>query len=222
MIYLLRQAAIFYAIYWVLGFICFVASALFYFLTKGYGIFELYGIASVIIGLAFVIAYLLIPIPALLSEWRFLVDDKGAARPVVFDHVYAAFRRRNTQVDGIGVRRLSLPGGTKRDYLEIKRGVFTGFISCFEEGNDLYVGWTFWLRMSPARFLLLRLERIWHEVTQKGNELYVTLRYESAKALREAMHSAAREGVDVAAGRVAPQGQGALQALPVSTTDILR
>jgi hypothetical protein len=62
--------------------------------------------------------------------------------------------------------------------------------------------------------------RIWDVITQRGNDLYVTLRYESAKALRESMHSAVREGIDVAAGRVAAQGQGSLQAVAVSTTEL--
>jgi len=168
----------------------------------------------------FVILFLVIPIPVILSEWKFLVDDKGAARPTVFEHVAYAFRRRNTPVDSLGVRRLSLPGGITRDYLEVKRGDFAGYISCFEEGSDLYVGWTFWLRMRPIKWILLRLERLWHEVTQKANELYVTLRYESAKSLREALHNAAREGIDVAAGRVQPEGQGFLQSLPVSSSEV--
>jgi hypothetical protein len=165
----------------------------------------------------FIAAFLLVPIPVQLSEWKFLVDGKAAARPVVFEHVTHAFRRRNTPVDSLGVRRLSIPGGVTRDYLEIRQGIFAGYVSCFEEGNDLYVGWTLWLRMRPYRWFVLRVERVWLEVTQRASEMYVTLRYEPVKAMREALHNAAREGVDVAAGLVEAQGQGALQGLPVAT-----
>lgn len=165
----------------------------------------------------FIAAFLLVPIPVQLSEWKFLVDGKAAARPVVFEHVTHAFRRRNTPVDSLGVRRLSIPGGVTRDYLEIRQGIFAGYVSCFEEGNDLYVGWTLWLRMRPYRWFVLRIERVWLEVTQRASEMYVTLRYEPVKAMREALHNAAREGVDVAAGLVEAQGQGALQGLPVAT-----
>jgi hypothetical protein len=182
----------------------------------------LWGTGAFLAALAFLILFLVIPIPVVLSEWKFLVDDKGAARPLVFDHVTYAFRRRNTPVDSIGVRRLSLPGGITRDYLEVKRADFVGYISCFEEGSDLYVGWTFWLRMRPIKWFLLRLELLWHEVTQKANELYVTLRYESAKSLREALHSAAREGIDVAGGRIEAEGRGILASLPVSTSEVGR
>jgi hypothetical protein len=174
------------------------------------------GLWVVILGL-FIAAFLLIPIPVQVSEWKFMVDGKAAARPVVFEHVTHAFRRRNTPVDSLGVRRLDIPGGVTRDYLEVKRGDFTGYVSCFEEGFDLYVGWTLWLRMRPYRWFVLRIQRVWLEVTQRASEMYVTLRYESVKAMREALHNAAREGVDVAAGRVEAQGQGTLQSLPVAT-----
>jgi hypothetical protein len=231
---MVRQAVLLGAIYWFLAAI----SGIFFliigiseisseaqngtvptsFMAAIPGAFKVYLILAALFGLAFLIAFLIAPIPAILSEWKFLVDDKGAARPIVFDHVIYAFRRRNTPVDTIGIRRLSsIVGSGTRDYLEVKRGDFTGFISCFEEGSDLYVGWTFWLRMAPYRWFLLRLELIWREVTFKANELYVTLRYESAKALRESIHSAAREGIDVAAGRIEAEGQGIAATLPVSS-----
>ena len=219
-IYLLRQAGIFIALYWGLAFFFLIVLGGFSLLTRSTFFIGLWGVAAELTPWAFLIAFLLIPIPVLVSEWKFLVDDKGAARPVVFEHVTYAFRRRNTPVDSIGVRRLSLPGGITRDYLEITRGVFSGYISCFEEGNDLYVGWTFWLRMPPYQWFLLRCERVWHEITQRANELYVTLRYESAKAMREAMHSAAREGIDVAAGQAEAQGQGIVATLQVSTSTV--
>jgi hypothetical protein len=76
--------------------------------------------------------------------------------------------------------------------------------------------------MSPLKFIVLRIQRIWHEITQRANELYVTLRYEHAKSMREAMHSAAREGIDVAAGRAEAQGQGIVATLPVTVTSVNR
>jgi hypothetical protein len=220
--YLGRQALVFWAIYTVLWIVFLVISGLLALVTKASFFLELFGIGDALATLAFFIAFLVIPIPVQLSEWKFLVDDKGAARPIVFEHIIAAFRRRNTPVDALGIRRLSIPGGITRDYLEIRRGIFTGMISCFDEGSDLYVGWTFWLRMSPLKFFLLRIQRMWHELTQRANELYITLRYESAKALREAMHGAAREGIDVATGLIEAEGHGISATLLVSSTAVGR
>lgn len=164
----------------------------------------------------------LLPVPALLSEWKFSVDDKAAAAPVAFEHITWAVRRRETPLDLIQVRRLNLAGGQGRDYLELRRGHFTGFISCFAYGQDLYVGWTFYLRISPLRYLLMALARVWQTLKRQGTDLYVTLRFDYARAMREAMHSVAREGVDVAVGQLRPQGQGTIGAavkVAVSTID---
>ena len=169
---------------------------------------RLYWICGILISIAMFFLFWFQPVPALLSEWKLTVDGKAAAAPTVFEHIVWTLRRHETPLDSAQVRRLNLPGEGSRDYLELRRGLFTGFIACFAWGQDLYVGWTFWLRLSPFRALCMRIARIWQSATGRGNELYSTLRYDSARAMREAMHSTAREGIDVAVGQLAPQGQG--------------
>jgi hypothetical protein len=217
---LARQMGLFAGIYGLAGFVLLIACLVLFLLGARFFLEVLYPLGATVSSTVFLVAFLLIPVPALLSEWKFLVDDKATVRPVAFEHVYSALRRRRVPLDGIRVRRLNLAGREARDYLELRRGMFTGFISCFEQGSDLYVGWTFWVNLSPGRFLVMVVRRTWDEIRQRGNDLYVTLRYESAKALRESMHSAVREGIDVAAGRVAAQGQGSLRAVAVSTTEL--
>ncbi|MGH3154332.1 MAG: hypothetical protein ACRDOB_26905, partial [Streptosporangiaceae bacterium] len=179
----------------------------------------LYWICGALIGIAMFFLFWLLPVPALLSEWKLTVDGKAAAAPTVFEHIVWTLRRHETPLDSAQVRRLRLPREGSRDYLELRRDLFTGFIGCFAWGQDLYVGWTFWLKLSPFRALCMRIARIWQSATGRGNELYSTLRYDSARAMREAMHSTAREGVDVAVGQLAPQGQGIL-GNSVQVTDI--
>jgi hypothetical protein len=178
-------------------------------------------VGAVLTAIAFGCLYWLLPVPALLSEWKFSVDDKAAAAPVTFEHITWAVRRRETPLDLIQVRRLNLAGGQARDYLELRRGLFTGFISCFSYGQDLYVGWTFFLRISPLRYLLMALARVWQTLKRQGTDLYVTLRFDYARAMREAMHSVAREGIDVAVGQIRPQGQGIIgEAVKVTVSKI--
>ena len=178
-------------------------------------------VGAVLTAIAFGCLYWLLPVPALLSEWKFSVDDKAAAAPVTFEHITWAVRRRETPLDLIQVRRLNLAGGQARDYLELRRGLFTGFISCFAYGQDLYVGWTFFLRISPLRYLLMALARVWQTLKRQGTDLYVTLRFDYARAMREAMHSVAREGIDVAVGQIRPQGQGIIgEAVKVTVSKI--
>jgi len=121
------------------------------------------------------------------------------------------------------VRRFAVMGQGSRDVLEVRQGTFYGLVSCFASGNDLYIGWTFWLYLSPARWLLIWLRRLLWEIRFRGHAIYVSLQFDRAKALREALHSASREGVDVAAGQVAAQGQGTVGSLvPVVTDDSTR
>ena len=170
--------------------------------------FRLYWICGILTSIVIFFLFWLMPIPALLSEWKLTVDGKAAAAPTVFEHIVWTLRRHETPLDSAQVRRLRLPREGSRDYLELRRDLFTGFIGCFAWGQDLYVGWTFWLKLSPFRALCMLIARIWQSALGRGNELYSTLRYDSARAMREAMHSTAREGIDVAVGQLVPQGQG--------------
>jgi hypothetical protein len=149
-------------------------------------------------------------IDAVKSEWKLLIDDQAAVADQVFSHITWALKRRNTPIKELRVRRLSQPGRDDRDYLELKDGVFTGFISAFAYGEDLYIGWTMWWSMSPFRWYITYFGRIYMRFTGRGTSIYLVHRYEKAKAMREAMHSAAREGVDAATGSVAYQGAGTI------------
>jgi hypothetical protein len=204
-----RHALQYFVLYFLGGFVFAIVMLFLHLLGLPVGIaVTLEGIGGVLTAIVFGCLYWLLPVPALLSEWKFSVDDKAAAAPVAFEHIAWAVRRRETPLDLIQVRHLNLAGGQDRDYLELRRGLFTGFISCFAYGQDLYVGWTFYLRISPLRYLLMGLARIWQTLKRQGTDLYVTLRFDYARAMREAMHNVAREGVDVAVGQLRPQGQG--------------
>src|ERR1017187_6355798 len=204
-----RHALQYFVLYFLGGFVSVIVLLFLHLLGLSAGVAVTFGVVgAVLTAIVFGCLFWLLPVPALLSEWKFSVDDKAAAAPVAFEHIAWAVRRRETPLDLLQVRRLNLAGGQGRDYLELRRGLFTGFISCFAYGQDLYVGWTFFLRISPLRYLLMALARLWQTLMRRGQNLYVTLRYDYARAMREAMHSVAREGVDVAVGHVQAQGQG--------------
>jgi hypothetical protein len=167
-------------------------------------------------------AFWLPKLPGQLSEWKFSVDDRGEAAPVVFDHIAWALHRRDTPLDSAQLRRFEVMGQGTRDQLEIRQGIFYALVSCLANGGDLYIGWTFWIYMSPARFLWTAIRRLIWELRFRGHAIYVNLQFDRAKAFREALHSAVREGVDVAAGQQAPQGQGTIGSLvPVIVDDSL-
>jgi hypothetical protein len=205
---------------WWLGFIVIVvAGVVLSLINRSLGT-VVFVLAAVAWSIAMACAFWLHKLPGQLSEWKFAVDDKGQAAPIALDHVAWAFTRRNTPVDYCRVRRFPVMGQGSRDVLEVRQGIFYGLISCLASGNDLYIGWTFWLYLSPARWLLIHLRRFLWECRFQGHAIYVSLQFDRAKALREALHSAVREGVDVAAGQLPAQGHGTVGALvPVVADD---
>jgi hypothetical protein len=154
------------------------------------------------------LVYLFMPIPVSLSEWKALIEGRASLAQGVFGHVAHTLRRRQVPVDSIKVRQLSQPGHPRRDYLQVRHGILTAYMTCFPYGTDLYVGWTLWWRFSPFHYALMLVGRRWQILTGRGTELHLLYRYDVAKAMREAMHAAVGETVD-AACELAP-----LQPLP--------
>jgi hypothetical protein len=146
------------------------------------------------------IAYLLIRIPVSLSEWKMLIDDRGPQAQAVFGHVAHVLQRRQVPVDSIRVRALSQPGHPRHDYLAVRHGILTGYVTCFPYGTDLYIGWTLWWRFSPLHYAVMRAGRRWQTLTIRGSELHLLYRYDVAKAMRAALHAAVGEAVDAANG----------------------
>jgi hypothetical protein len=166
-------------------------------------IFALFGANPAGIGLVWVVAfvaYLFIRIPVSLSEWKTLIEDKGPQAEDVFGDVAHTLRRRRVPVDSVRVRQISQPGHPRHDYLEVRHGILTGYVTCFPYGTDLYIGWTLWWRFSPFHYALMVVGRRWQILTVRGSELHLLYRYDVAKAMREALHAATGEAVDAARG----------------------
>jgi hypothetical protein len=138
-------------------------------------------------------------VPIRNAEWLMFLDDKGPAAPAVFAHIAGALERRGTPAESIRVKRVPLPGGGHRDMLEVRfRRYFIGYVTAYEFGNDLHIGWNFTWQLSCFRYLLLTLGAMFNGMRGRQTELHILARYEPAKTMREALHAVAREGVDVA------------------------
>jgi hypothetical protein len=185
-------------IWWLGAFIGVIVLVLFSLVHAGTVGVVLFGLAAGVVGLTLAICYWFLKIPIQLSEWKFSLDRRADAAPLVFNHIAEVLKQRRTPLDSLLVRNLNLPGVGNRDYLELRTGMFYGYVACFPYGDDLFVGWTFWVQISPIRHLFMFIARMWQNITGKGNDLYQSLRYDDARAMRETMHSAAREGIDVA------------------------
>jgi hypothetical protein len=227
----LAQIALRAALYWAVGafvdFVLFIFTAIVaggsHSLSAIEGTGGFFTIVIFLFNLVLFICFWFLKVPIQLSEWKLTVDGKAAAAPTVFSHIGWVLYGRQTPIDSLRVQQFRLPGTGSRDYLELQSGIFYGYIACFPYGHDLYVGWTFWVRISPFRYLCMFVARIWQSLFNRGSDLYVSLRYDSARAMRETMHSATREGVDVAAGHLEAQGQGIVgTAIPVTEHAVTR
>jgi anti-sigma factor RsiW len=126
---------------------------------------------------------------------------------LTFTHVVGALNRRGTSMDSCRVRRFSDAGQGRRGVLEVQRGIFYGLVSCFASGEDFYIGWTYWLCLSPARWLMLWLRRFLWGSSLRHHAVHATLRADGAEALRAALRIVVREGVEVAMGELPAQGE---------------
>jgi hypothetical protein len=151
-----------------------------------------------LVALLVAILFLLIPVPALLSEWSLLMEQSSDAAQLAFEQISSAFGTHGVPLDSQRVRTVSRHGEDDREYLELRRGHFRGYISCFVHGTDLYVGWTFWLYMSPLRLLMMVISRNIKDAISQRKGIQRSLRFESARALMAAIHGATLAGIDAA------------------------
>lgn len=156
-----------------------------------------------------------------LSEWKLLLDGKGSSADDVYDHIAAVLVARDAPTQ---YRAVKLPELWRRGYLQIRMERFSGYVSCFAFGKDLYIGWTLWWSGSWIAYrrenrdggLLALLTLPWMLVIDMLNgrnhayELAYVHQFDEAKALRECLHAVTRQGVEAAIGLVPMRGKGTI------------
>jgi hypothetical protein len=157
-----------------------------------------------LVALVLAIPFWLIPVPALLADWSMVMKQSSGATGTAFEHINSAFQADGAPVDSLRARTISRHAEGDREYLELRRDHFSGYISCFAYGHDLYLGWTFWLHMSPLRLLMMIIGRNIQDLTSRGDGIHRSLRFESTRALVAAMHRATLAGIDAASSELNP------------------
>ena len=189
-----------------LGTFLFLAGA-----ALGIGLFKALGVVALVLcalaylvwGVCMVVGFFR-NVPIRNAEWLMFLDDKGPAAPAVFAHIAGALQRRSTPAETIRVKRVPIPGGGSRDMLEVRfRRYFIGYVTAYEFGNDLHIGWNFTWQLSCFRYILLTYGVLLNGLRGRQTELHILARYEPAKTMREALHAVAREGVDIASSGAA-------------------
>ena len=82
--------------------------------------------------------------------------------------------------------------------LVITERTYVAYVSVFGFGTSLYVGWMMWRSRRGATLIGQFLKDLIGGILGRSGIINQMLRTEKVRAMREAVHSAVREGVDAA------------------------
>jgi hypothetical protein len=144
------------------------------------------------------------------SQWEMILDGKYEAAPMAYERITEAIRSRHLPFD-IDDRPQG-PNGQR--YLAARFGVYHAYVGVFPYGTSLFMTWSMW---REDRALLLVGRHIIESLS--GNDpLRQVMRTDPARAMRDALHNAVREGVDYAATDVGGHQSGRSGPPPIDLT----
>lgn len=165
------------------------------------------GSGFTIIGIGYFLSFIVFWVVLLLSradepvaEWRTLVEDKAAAADSSYAAIFAALRGRFIPV-GIQARRVRSDVFSREvvsNRLTITERSYIAYVSVFSYGSSLYVGWMMWRSRRGLTLIGVFIKDLFGSLLGRTGAVNQMLRTEKVRAMREAVHSAVREGVDAA------------------------
>nr|WSW68316.1 hypothetical protein OG461_20085 [Streptomyces sp. NBC_00995] len=196
----LRAAAVAFAVLLLFGFAGFITLA--GDPASGLGIM---GIGVQIAMIAFVAVFLSSRITEPVGEWRVLLADRGARAESAYAEIARVVQERRLPVVPV-FRRIRGGGEHARvtHRMVLQDGSYVAYLSVFAYGTGLYVGWVMW-RNRRGTELVGQFVSDFVRGFGGADMEKVMMRTEPPRALREALHAAAREGVHAAVdGRTVP------------------
>jgi hypothetical protein len=153
--------------------------------------------------LAFTLFWVLLLVPTIeepIAEWRTLVENKAPAASSAYASIYGSLTRRQIPVRAVAMRVrsevLALEAVNSR--LVITDRSYIAYVSVFPYGTSLYVGWSMYRNRRGALLIGTFLKDLLGSLLSRTGLIAQMLRTEKVRAMREAVHSAVREGVEVA------------------------
>jgi hypothetical protein len=163
---------------------------------------------SALLGVVILVLYLagvasfFAPAKEPIAEHARLLENRGEAAASAYEYVRAAAAARCSPAEVVPSTVAGVPVLVFRQYSE------RAMLLVQPYGRDLYVGWTMWRSRSTATLLLHFLRDTFGRFAPSPR-FSAELRAAATRALRESVHSLAREGVAVAeAGWTGPAGHG--------------
>ncbi len=134
------------------------------------------------------------------AEWRALLENRAFEATSAYAAIYGSLVRRRIPVNAAALRVRSdvLGGDVVNNRLLVSEGGYRASVTVFPYGMCLYVGWSMYRNRRGAVLVGTFLKDLVRSLVGRTGPVNRMLRTEKVRALREALHSAVREGVDVA------------------------
>ncbi len=169
---------------------------------------------ATIVWLAGVVLLCLIPWREWVSQWELTLDGKGTAAESVYTTIIDSLQRDHIPVSVGRMRIRPKFNGPIRNYLVMTEKPYYAYVGVFAYGDGLFMTWSMW---RTRRIIVLPWLFLWESLRRavgRGNVIHDILRTDQARAMREAIHNAVREGVDAAAVGL-DADSALLQSIPV-------
>jgi hypothetical protein len=153
-----------------------------------------------------------------IAEWRTLLEERWQGADSAYAAVYDTLRRRGipVRIDATRVRSDLLQPEVVNNRLVVTSGDHQIVVTVFPYGSSLYLGWTMSRGRRGSSLLGNFLKDLAGGMFGRAASIDRMLRAERARAFREAVHSAVREGAEVAAqGLLVPLGPAFGAEVPV-------
>ena len=163
------------------------------------GFSGLFGVGTVLSGIVFWVVLFLVKIQEPVAEWKTLIEGKAAAAESSYAAIYHSLARRKIPVE-VEARRIrsDLLDDSVNNRLIIVERSYVAYVSVFAFGTSLYVGWTMWRDRRGFALVAQFIKDLIGAMLGRTGIINQMLRTERVRAMREAVHSAVREGVDAA------------------------
>lgn len=152
---------------------------------------------------AFVVMLLFTRITEPVAEWRVLLADR-------FDRADVAYRVINETLASRGYPVTPVRDGNR---LKLVMGPYSAYVSVFSYGTSLYLGWMMWRSRRGSELIARYFGDLVLGMKGQNTIEKQLLRSEGARAMREAVHLACREGLMVAV-EIGASGAGAVGPWP--------
>ncbi|GAA3060158.1 hypothetical protein [Actinokineospora globicatena] len=153
-----------------------------------------------------------------ISEWNTLLVDRASAAESVYSHIAGLLRDRRLPVAIYYARRWQTPYNSTGNRLVLVDGRHVVYVSVFQYGTGLYLGWSMWLIRTGRDMARRSRSRMREDHLDYIDRI---LNLERLKAMREAVHAVCREAlhtavrdIEVDEGYGFPGGLPAIEGLP--------